>query len=152
MITIVNRKADFFYKTIRFKSIRITNRIDSNRELECSTACWSLYSSTKHLYRTVAYIVCPTSSNDNCKSVPTFFCFRLVRIYVFAAMFSFVFLPFLRYDTRWYFNVRSKADASQLNLPHGVTTANCIACSSSANEAHDTEDRITSGLSVSRVA
>ena len=25
----------------------------------------------------------------------------------------------LRYDTRCYFNVRSKADASQLNLPHG---------------------------------
>jgi len=23
------------------------------------------------------------------------------------------------YDMRWYFNVRSKADASQLNLPHG---------------------------------
>jgi len=34
----VNRKADFFYKTNRFESIRITNRIDSNRELECSTA------------------------------------------------------------------------------------------------------------------
>jgi len=25
----------------------------------------------------------------------------------------------LRYDTRCYFNVRSKADMSQLNLPHG---------------------------------
>jgi len=25
----------------------------------------------------------------------------------------------LRYDTRCYFNVRSKADISQLNLPHG---------------------------------
>ena len=24
-----------------------------------------------------------------------------------------------RYDTRCYFNVRSKADMSQLNLPHG---------------------------------
>ena len=33
----MNRKADFFYKTNRFESIRITNRIDSNRELECST-------------------------------------------------------------------------------------------------------------------
>jgi len=29
--------------------------------------------------------------------------------------------PFaLRYDTRCYFNVRSKADISQLNLPHGM--------------------------------
>jgi len=27
---------------------------------------------------------------------------------------------FLRYDTRCYFNVRSKADLSQLNLPHVV--------------------------------
>jgi len=26
----------------------------------------------------------------------------------------------LRYDTRCYFNVRSKADMSQLNLPHGL--------------------------------
>jgi len=25
----------------------------------------------------------------------------------------------LRYDTRCYFNVRSKADTSQLSLPHG---------------------------------
>jgi len=26
----------------------------------------------------------------------------------------------LRYDTRCYFNLRSKADISQLNLPHGT--------------------------------
>jgi len=26
----------------------------------------------------------------------------------------------LRYDTRCYFNVRSKANISQLNLPHGT--------------------------------
>ena len=26
----------------------------------------------------------------------------------------------IRYDTRWYFNVRSKADISQVNLPHGT--------------------------------
>ena len=26
----------------------------------------------------------------------------------------------IRYDTRYYFNVRSKADISQLNLPHGT--------------------------------
>ena len=28
--------------------------------------------------------------------------------------------PTIRYDTRCYFNVRSKADMSQLNLPHGT--------------------------------
>jgi len=27
---------------------------------------------------------------------------------------------YIRYDTRCYFNVRSKADMSQLNLPHGT--------------------------------
>ena len=26
----------------------------------------------------------------------------------------------IRYDTRCYFNVRSKSDISQLNLPHGT--------------------------------
>jgi len=26
----------------------------------------------------------------------------------------------IRYDTVWYFNVCSKADISQLNLPHGT--------------------------------
>jgi len=30
--------------------------------------------------------------------------------------------PIIRYDTRCYFNVRSKADISQLNLPHGRST------------------------------
>ena len=29
-------------------------------------------------------------------------------------------LSFIRYDRRCYFNVRSKADISQLNLPHGL--------------------------------
>ena len=28
----------------------------------------------------------------------------------------------MRYDMRCYFNVRSKADMSQLNLPHGTNT------------------------------
>jgi len=31
----------------------------------------------------------------------------------------------IRYDTRFYFNVRSKADISQLNLPHVFVTS-CI--------------------------
>ena len=31
-----------------------------------------------------------------------------------------VFEDTIRYDTRCYFNVRSKADISQLNLPHGT--------------------------------
>ena len=32
-------------------------------------------------------------------------------------------LTYLRYDTRCYFNVRSKADISQLNLPHGKVSS-----------------------------
>ena len=31
----------------------------------------------------------------------------------------------IRYDTRCYFNVRSKANMSQLNLPHGYTISVC---------------------------
>jgi len=30
-----------------------------------------------------------------------------------------IILRFLRYDTRGYFNVRSKADMSRFDLPHG---------------------------------
>ena len=40
-MTTSESKGRFFYKTNRFESIRITNRIDSNRELECSIV-WSL--------------------------------------------------------------------------------------------------------------
>ena len=33
---------------------------------------------------------------------------------------------YIRYDTRCYFNVRSKADISQLNLPHGEYTVTSV--------------------------
>jgi len=32
----------------------------------------------------------------------------------------------IRYDTRCYFNVRSKADISQLNLPHGTANEKSV--------------------------
>jgi len=35
-MTTSESKGRYFYKTNGFESIRITNRIDSNRELECS--------------------------------------------------------------------------------------------------------------------
>ena len=38
---------------------------------------------------------------------------------------SFEALQEIRYDTICYFNVRSKANISQLNLPHGTTTKKC---------------------------
>jgi len=34
----------------------------------------------------------------------------------------------VRYDTRCYFNVRSKADISQLNLPHGTARNRGLVC------------------------
>jgi len=43
----------------------------------------------------------------------------------------------IRYDTRCYFNVRSKADISQLNLPHDAILSRymlwpCVVCLCSA--------------------
>jgi len=40
--------------------------------------------------------------------------------YADSAWFGFLICLQIRYDTRCYFNVRSKADLSQLNLPHGI--------------------------------
>ena len=34
----------------------------------------------------------------------------------------------IQYDTRCYFNVRSKADISQLNLPHGTGERDFVFC------------------------
>jgi len=44
---LVNRKADFFYKTNRFESIRITNRIESIRIANWNALLW--IKSTKKL-------------------------------------------------------------------------------------------------------
>ena len=49
--------------------------------------------------------------------------FFKVEFAIFQAILSFTILQYqfvIRYDTRCYFNVRSKADISQLNLPHGT--------------------------------
>jgi len=54
--------------------------------------------------------VAAANSLDNCEQiVPSW-----VISWMSAAMAT------IRYDTRCYFNVRSKADMSQLNLPHGT--------------------------------
>jgi len=45
----------------------------------------------------------------------------LCNVTVFFAYFG-CGIDTIRYDTRCYFNVRSKADISQLNLPHGLDT------------------------------
>ena len=44
----------------------------------------------------------------------------LPKGYCFKRSFSSSAYDTIRYDTRCYFNVRSKADISQLNLPHGT--------------------------------
>ena len=46
----MNRKADF----LLFESIRITNRIDSNRELECSTVEASGSNVVQHVFSGLA--------------------------------------------------------------------------------------------------
>ena len=43
-----------------------------------------------------------------------------VRVYKIILLYTLI-----RYDTRCHFNVRSKADMSQLNLPHENTTKKC---------------------------
>ena len=64
-MTTSESKGRFFYKTNRFESIRITNRIYSNRELECSTderttfhvmrydtrCCFNVRSNVSFIYR-----------------------------------------------------------------------------------------------------
>jgi len=42
--------------------------------------------------------------------------YKIGRVRLSARLFP---LQLLRYDTRCYFHMRSKADMSQLNLPHG---------------------------------
>ena len=44
---------------------------------------------------------------------------RHLSVRVVAQLVRLVYLNTTRYDTRCYFNVRSKADTSRLNLPHG---------------------------------
>ena len=45
---------------------------------------------------------------------------QLICLFSTAVLTESLQLNTLRYDTRCYFNVRSKADISQLNLPHGT--------------------------------
>jgi len=44
----------------------------------------------------------------------------ILRIFCCYTMHNFVRYDTIRYDTRCYFNVRSKANMSQFNLPHGT--------------------------------
>ena len=47
----------------------------------------------------------------------------LITAYIFCTVHNITVLlivTFIRYDTRCYFNLRSKANMSQLNLPHGT--------------------------------
>jgi len=50
-------------------------------------------------------------------------CYQLNMPYTgqrFSSIFFLILGQTIRYDTRCYFNVRAKADISQLNLPHGT--------------------------------
>ena len=52
MTTSESNSQFFFYKTNRFESIRTTNRIDSNRELECTNAYAATTHALNHVTRT----------------------------------------------------------------------------------------------------
>ena len=53
----------------------------------------------------------------------------------------------IRYDTRCYFNVRSKADTSQLNLPHGTwKTTETVADFNSSQFCIKNSDLLKAGL------
>jgi len=44
-----------------------------------------------------------------------------IYIYTYTYTYTYIYIyDTIRYDTRCYFNVRSKANMSQLNLPHGT--------------------------------
>ena len=51
----------------------------------------------------------------------------------------------IRYDTRCYFNVRSKADISQLNLPHGTDNEKNV---KNRNKNYKVKTRICSEVTV----
>ena len=63
------------------------------------------------LSRSLRHIACTQCKNAACCCRCSVICVSSVRVCVWAT---------IRYDTRCYFNVRSKADISQLNLPHGT--------------------------------
>jgi len=52
------------------------------------------------------YILCLFAKND-------------AKIQIAVTVKYLIRINMIRYDTRCYFNVRSKADKSQVNLPHG---------------------------------
>jgi len=58
----------------------------------------------------------------------------------------------IRYDMKCYFNVRSKADMSPLNLPHGVCVCVCATCPRLLAESGTVEGRTRDLLSRKSIA
>jgi len=56
-MTTSESKGRFFFKTNRFESIRITNRIDSNRELECSRTRLTEDNGMRRISRTYSELI-----------------------------------------------------------------------------------------------
>jgi len=69
-------------------------------------------SATVSVYELRHFVVCDRSTTT---AVTT-----TLLIFIQLAYFSQIFSITIRYDTRCYFNVRSKANMSQLNLLHGT--------------------------------
>ena len=70
------------------------------------------------LYFLSHYELVSLSSMESAQCRETTF-FKMQNVCVCRSIMNVCFHISVRYDTRCYFNVRSKADISQLNLPHG---------------------------------
>ena len=66
------------------------------------------------------YHICWLFHTQLCISAPAPFATTTVQEFVSCVEKVDVWMSSIRYDTRCYFNVRSKANMSQLILPHGT--------------------------------
>jgi len=76
-----------------------------------------MYANVTEIFSRAVYTTTPLSLTHEISSK----CFRrpVNLLFAFSVVKLKIFSDTIRYDTRCYFNVRSKAGISQLNLPHG---------------------------------
>ena len=89
---------------MHFRSRERNDHSEYVRSRERSTNVWTFRSRNETAYsnfRALERLSEPNEEKDICNK------------------FKMIFADTIRYDTRCYFNVRSKADMSRFNLPHG---------------------------------
>jgi len=80
----------------------------------------SLMSGTRQMGKNVSFAVVDRLTHGVCKSPRRLQCVPLrSSVCPIVTTKRLLSVDTIRYDTRCQFNVRSKADTSQLNLPHG---------------------------------